>query len=107
MSDIHGRTLDRTTYSAALPLVGGARPQFGNSLTAGTLVGEYRISRIIDEGGFGIVYLAEDESLERSVALKEYMPASLAERQDRLTVRVRSQRHTDTFAAGMRSFINE
>jgi len=106
MSDIDGRTLDRTTYSAALPVVGGAA-EFGNSLTAGTLVGEYRISRIIDEGGFGIVYLAEDESLERSVALKEYMPASLAERQDRLTVRVRSQRHSDTFAAGMRSFINE
>jgi serine/threonine protein kinase len=106
MSETYLPTHDRTIHPAAPPGVSGAA-DLGNSLTAGTLVGEFRISRIIDEGGFGIVYLAHDETLDRFVAIKEYMPASLADRQDRVTVKVRSQRHADTFAAGMRSFINE
>lgn len=106
MADSYAGTHDRTIQLAAPPVVSGAA-ELGNSLTGGTLVGEFRITRIIDEGGFGIVYLAHDELLDRLVALKEYMPASLAARQNMLTVRVLSQRHADTFAAGMRSFINE
>ena len=62
---------------------------------------------LIGQGGFGIVYLAHDESLDRMVALKEYMPSELAEREGTTTVKVRSQRHAETFQAGLRSFINE
>ena len=46
----------------------------------GARLGEFEITRRIGEGGFGIVYLAMDHSLERTVALKEYMPSSLATR---------------------------
>lgn len=50
-------------------------------LPSGTVVGGYRVIRKIAAGGFGIVYLAEDDQ-QRPVALKEYLPSSLAERME-------------------------
>ena len=55
-----------------------AEPDSHNALPMGTRLGEFEIVGLVGEGGFGIVYLAQDHSLERRVALKEYMPASLA-----------------------------
>jgi serine/threonine protein kinase len=78
----------------------------GNALPTGTLLGEFELLEIIGEGGFGIVYLAMDHSLQRRVAIKEYMPQALA-RRDQTTVVVRSQRNMDSFQAGLNSFINE
>jgi serine/threonine protein kinase len=48
-------------------------------LPAGTVVGAYRIVRKLAAGGFGVVYVAEDRE-GHLVALKEYLPSSLAER---------------------------
>src|SRR5690606_15250650 len=41
------------------------------------------------------------------VALKEYMPSSLAARAGGSQVKVKSARHRGTFEAGLKSFINE
>jgi len=79
----------------------------GNALPMGTYLAEFELQQVLGEGGFGIVYQAWDHSLERKVALKEYMPASLASRSDGTTVQVRSERHRETFEAGRKSFINE
>jgi serine/threonine protein kinase len=78
-----------------------------NVLPVGTHLGEFEIKGLIGEGGFGIVYLAYDHSLERQVALKEYMPSGLATRTTKMAVSVRSQKKMDTFTAGLKSFINE
>ncbi|GAB2889518.1 hypothetical protein GCM10027046_17460 [Uliginosibacterium flavum] len=78
-----------------------------NALPIGTRMGEFEIIGLVGEGGFGIVYLAQDHSLERKVALKEYMPSSLAARGDDASVIVRSERHQETFEIGRRSFVNE
>lgn len=79
-----------------------------NAFEIGTKIGEFEILGLVGEGGFGIVYLAYDHSLDRKVALKEYMPAQLAHREDDgKTVVMRSVRHAETFAAGLRSFVNE
>ena len=78
-----------------------------NSLPIGTRIAEFEIREVIGEGGFGIVYLAFDHSLQRTVAIKEYMPSALAARANDNTVTVRSKRHAEAFGAGLRSFINE
>ena len=78
-----------------------------DALPAGTRFGEFEILRVLGVGGFGIVYLAQDHSLERRVALKEYMPASLAARGAGPQITVRSAAFAETYAIGLRSFINE
>ncbi|WP_234413937.1 serine/threonine-protein kinase, partial [Ideonella sp. A 288] len=85
----------------------GNSPTVGNKLAVGLRLDEYEISGVIGEGGFGIVYLAWDHSLQRRLAIKEYMPASLAWRSTGLQVEVRGEEHVDSFTAGLRSFINE
>ncbi|MGQ0701139.1 MAG: serine/threonine protein kinase [Panacagrimonas sp.] len=79
----------------------------GNALAIGTFLAEFELTRVIGEGGFGIVYQAWDHSLERRVALKEYMPSSLAARSGETTVQVKSGRHRETFEMGRKSFVNE
>src|SRR5215470_15591734 len=78
-----------------------------NALPAGTRLGEFELTGVIGEGGFGIVYLTWDHSLERRVAVKEYMPSALAARSGGSAVRVKSARHRETFDAGRKSFVNE
>ncbi|WP_334118768.1 serine/threonine protein kinase [Limnobacter sp.] len=76
-------------------------------LSVGTVIEGFEIRGVIGVGGFGIVYQAWDFMLERLVALKEYLPASLAVRMPNGQVQVRDKRHSGTFDAGMKSFINE
>ncbi|WP_431778042.1 serine/threonine protein kinase [Ottowia caeni] len=62
---------------------------------------------MVGQGGFGVVYEAWDAALERVVAIKEYMPSSLAFRHADGSVAPQSEGKSDTFQLGMRSFINE
>src|SRR5204863_4045524 len=85
-----------------------AELQPGHTLPPGTRLRDYEITGLIGEGGFGIVYLAWDHSLQRKVAIKEYMPASMASRiAGSSAIVVKSERHLDTFKAGLKSFMNE
>ncbi|MEO8057079.1 MAG: protein kinase [Burkholderiales bacterium] len=78
-----------------------------DALPPGTRFGEFEILRVLGVGGFGIVYLTQDHSLERQVALKEYMPAALASRGVGPMITVRSASFAETYAIGLRSFVNE
>ncbi|MES2299874.1 MAG: protein kinase [Pseudomonadota bacterium] len=78
-----------------------------NCLPIGTRLADFEITGILGEGGFGIVYVAFDHSLQRTVAIKEYMPGALAGRGADQSVTVRSDRHRETFRVGLNSFINE
>jgi len=76
-------------------------------LPVGSRLAEFEITRVVGQGGFGVVYEAWDHTLERVVAIKEYLPTSLSTRQQDGAVVPLSERHRETFDLGMRSFINE
>ena len=85
-----------------------AAAPLGHTLPIGTQLRDYEVTGLIGEGGFGIVYLAWDLSLQRKVAIKEYMPASMVSRvAGSSAIVVKSERHLDTFKAGLKSFVNE
>jgi serine/threonine protein kinase len=70
------------------------------------MVGGYQIVKKLAAGGFGVVYLAQDSTL-RSVAIKEYLPASLAERSaGELTPRVKPEK-LPLYRMGLKSFFEE
>ena len=77
------------------------------ALPVGTRLGEYELRSVIGVGGFGIVYLAFDHALEREVAIKEYMPATLATRSQSVKVAPLSLSVTADFETGLSSFVNE
>src|SRR4051812_26574603 len=83
-------------------------PEEGSdALPVGTRLAEFEIRQVIGAGGFGVVYRAWDEALQRDVALKEYMPVSLAGRGAAERVTLRSRTNHETFALGLQSFVNE
>jgi len=47
------------------------------ALAIGTRLHEFELLNVIGEGGFSIVYLAYDHSLQRTVAIKEYLRRAL------------------------------
>lgn len=80
---------------------------YPDALPIGTILGDFTVTRVIGLGGFGIVYMAHDNVLERMVAIKEYLPITIAGRTSAKTVLVRSTHQTDTFSAGLHSFMRE
>jgi serine/threonine protein kinase len=89
------------------PPLDDAHRDAGDALPVGTRLAEFELRSVLGVGGFGIVYRAWDHALEREVALKEYMPSTLASRGRGLHVSLRSSAHAETFAIGLRSFVNE
>ncbi len=71
------------------------------------MLGDFAITGLIGEGGFGIVYLAYEATLDRTVAIKEYLPVTIAARTAELTVAVRSHGNRDAYTAGLQSFLRE
>ena len=94
-----------TPTSTLLPSV--TPPAHVDALPAGTRLAEFEVQGLLGVGGFGMVYHAYDHSLHRPVAIKEYMPSALANRQDGLSVALRSTADQATYQSGLTSFIAE
>lgn len=78
------------------------------ALQSGTeLVGDFRISRVLGAGGFGITYLADELALGRAVTIKEYFPADFAVRGLALEAVPRSENSAADYSWGLDRFIDE
>lgn len=78
-----------------------------NALPPGTQLDEFTIEHILGGGGFSIVYLAISNRDKMPVVIKEYMPSSLATRNDDNSVIPLAEKHADRFAHGRRLFFQE
>jgi serine/threonine protein kinase len=78
-----------------------------DALAPGTRLAEFELRGVLGAGGFGMVYQAFDHSLQRPVAIKEYIPAALAGRGRDGAVIVRDPADQPAFAAGLQSFVAE
>jgi serine/threonine protein kinase len=80
--------------------------QANHALPAGYQLDEYRIGRQLSLGGFSIVYLATDVA-GQFVAIKEYLPNSLALRGEGEIKPVITDEHLPAFRYGMKCFFEE
>lgn len=81
--------------------------EYRNALEAGTTLNEYRLESVLGAGGFGITYLARDVFLDKSVAVKEYLPRDLALRALDGSVAPVSTGHRFDYQWGLDRFIQE
>ena len=77
------------------------------ALPAGTWLDEFEVGETIGEGSAVIVYAATDRPRAVPVSIAEYMPARLAQRNHEGQVTPRTSAQADTFARGLKAFINE
>ncbi len=77
------------------------------ALRSGFQLHEYRIDKVLGQGGFGITYLATDINLNSRVAIKEFLPEEIAFRKNGQTVSAHSSKHRDRYKRGLDSFLIE
>ena len=80
--------------------------QANHALPSGHQLEEYTIDRQLSLGGFSIVYLATDPQ-GKQVAIKEYLPNSLALRKEGEISPVITQEHLGAFRYGMKCVFEE
>ncbi len=79
----------------------------GSELRPGHQLQEFIVERLLGVGGYSCVYLARDTRLDRKVALKEYLPATLAARGPDGLVAARLPRFEEFYNKGLQGFLNE
>lgn len=84
-----------------------SRTEYHSALPIGSFIGRYKITSVLGEGGFGITYLCHDTQLHRDVAIKEYLPSTLAIRQGDTEVLPRSTAVSSDFVWGRNRFLDE
>ena len=78
-------------------------------LEPGTILhAQYRINSVIGQGGFGITYDGTDLKLDMHVAIKEYFPNPMANRQTTVSLEVTCNAGTKgLYEKGMKNFLDE
>jgi serine/threonine protein kinase len=77
------------------------------ALPKGYRLNQYEIINVLGAGGFGVTYLARDTSLDKLIAIKEYMPSDFALRTDGSRVTAKSTSAMNDFQWGLTRFLEE
>ena len=77
------------------------------ALPAGTILREWRLEDVLGVGGFGIVYRARGIYFGELVAIKEYFPSSISERDSEDTVVPIDSDAEEVHALGLKKFVEE
>ena len=93
--------------AAANTPVGDHAAEASLVLAPGFHLFEYRIDAILGQGGFGVTYLATDVHLNARVAIKEYLPAELAQRSGDKSVSPRWPEDGALYRDGLDNFLVE
>ena len=77
------------------------------ALPPGTVLREWRLEEVLGVGGFGIVYKARGIYFDELVAIKEYFPSSISERDEDATVVPIDSDSEEVHALGLKKFVEE
>ena len=77
------------------------------ALPAGTVIREWRIEDVLGVGGFGIVYKGRGIYFGELVAIKEYFPSAISERDAESTVVPIGSDVEEVHALGLKKFVEE
>ena len=80
---------------------------YTDTLQRGDKIGCYRIEEVLGRGGFAVTYLATDENLDVEVAIKEYLPREITQRDDNLQVSARKPEFAEDYTVGLENFARE
>ena len=77
------------------------------ALPPGTRVQDFEFERVLGHGGFGITYRGRNTVLQKTVAIKEYMPAGTAIRDADQSVFPKAREDEQDYAWGLQRFLDE
>ena len=72
--------------ASAIPAATERSTSYRLALPAGSMLAEYRVVKVLGQGGFGITYLCQDTRLNVQVAIKELLPVEFVTRSHDATV---------------------
>lgn len=79
-----------------------------HALRPGYHLADYTIESVLGHGGFGITYLAHDTTLGAQVAIKEYLPHEIANRDNKTAVLPNPERDAvRDYQVGLKNFVKE
>ncbi len=77
------------------------------ALPSGTILREWRLEEVLGVGGFGIVYKGRGIYFDELVAIKEYFPSAISERDQESTVVPIDSDAEEVHALGLKKFVEE
>jgi len=77
------------------------------ALAPGTVVDHLRIDRVLGLGAYGITYLVTDQVLNKTFALKEYVPRDHVSRTSEGRLEAIGERSSGVFTSGLEHFLSE
>ncbi len=84
-----------------------SKPYSNRALPSGTILREWRLEEVLGVGGFGIVYKGRGIYFDELVAIKEYFPSSISEREADDTVVPVDSDAEEVHALGLKKFVEE